>query len=158
RRLAAEEVERRQAASAAGERLAAIDVELARIDAQRDEARRRLEAAAGGAPQGGGRRQLAETPSRPQRRPEQPGHVHPLAKEAYEVEKERLAELSVQREDLERSLAELEKLRDDLTRTVETRFAETFAAVEHHFGEVAATLFPGGEGRLRLTEAEEDEE
>src|SRR5205823_805068 len=81
-----------------------------------------------------------------------------LAKEEYEAEKERLEELSVQREDLEKSLAELEKLRDDLTRTVETRFAETFTAVEKHFHEVATTLFPGGEGRLRLTEPEDDGE
>jgi chromosome segregation protein len=69
-----------------------------------------------------------------------------------------LEELSVQRADLEASLAELEKLRDDLTRTVETRFAETFTAVERHFSDVAATLFPGGEGRLRLAEAEDDDE
>ena len=51
-----------------------------------------------------------------------------------------------QREDLEQSLAELEKLRDDLTETVETRFAETFAAVEHHFHEVAATPVPRRRG------------
>jgi len=70
----------------------------------------------------------------------------------------RLEELSVQRADLEQSLDELEKLRDDLTKTVETRFAETFAAVEQHFHEVAATLFPGGEGRLRMTEPDEGEE
>src|SRR5262249_21809152 len=56
------------------------------------------------------------------------------------------------------SLGELEKLRDDLTLTVETRFAETFAAVERHFTEVAATLFPGGEGRLRLAEPEDEGE
>jgi chromosome segregation protein len=35
---------------------------------------------------------------------------------------------------------------------VERRFDETFAAVSSHFEEVAATLFPGGHGRLRLTE------
>jgi chromosome segregation protein len=46
----------------------------------------------------------------------------------------------------------------DLAETVERRFAETFAAVSEHFGEVAATLFPGGEGRLRLTEPALDEE
>ena len=45
RRLGAEEVELRQHASHAGERLAAIDVELARTDAERDEAQRRLAAA-----------------------------------------------------------------------------------------------------------------
>jgi len=84
--------------------------------------------------------------------------VNPLAKEEYDAERARLEELTTQRADLEASLAELEKLRDELTRTVETRFAETFTAVEKHFHDVATTLFPGGEGRLRLTEAEEDDE
>ena len=45
RRLGAEEVELRRAAAKAAERLSAIDVELARTDAERDEAQRRLEAA-----------------------------------------------------------------------------------------------------------------
>jgi chromosome segregation protein len=84
--------------------------------------------------------------------------VNPLAKQEYEQEKERLAELSAQREDLEASLAELQRLRDDLTRTVEERFAETFASVQANFAEVASTLFPGGEGRLRLTEPEDEDE
>jgi chromosome segregation protein len=66
--------------------------------------------------------------------------------------------LQTQREDLEQSLAELARLRDELQQTVEQRFAETFAAVQANFTEVAATLFPGGEGRLRLTEAEEGED
>src|SRR5207237_613724 len=58
--------------------------------------------------------------------------------------------------DVERSLAELEKLRKELTETVERRFEETFAAVQRHFADVAETLFPGGEGRLRLSEPDED--
>ena len=37
-------------------------------------------------------------------------------------------------------------------------FAETFATVQENFAEVAATLFPGGEGRLRLTEPEDEDE
>ena len=57
------------------------------------------------------------------------GQVNPLAKEEYEAEKERLEELATQRADLERSLKELEDLRDELAETVERRFAETFAAV-----------------------------
>ena len=93
-----------------------------------------------------------------ERRREQLGQVNPLAKEEYEAEKERLEELAAQRADLERSLDELEKLRRELTETVERRFAETFEAVERHFDEVAATLFPGGEGRLRLTEPEDESE
>jgi chromosome segregation protein len=158
RRLGAEEVELRQGASAAGERLAAIDVELARTDAEHDEARRRLEAADAEPAEGDDRGELAEKLARYEKRREQLGQVNPLAKEEYDAEKERLEELSVQREDLERSLDELEKLRDDLTRTVETRFAETFASVEQHFHEVAATLFPGGEGRLRMTEPDDEGE
>jgi chromosome segregation protein len=158
RRLGAEEVELRQAAATAGERLAAVGVELARADAERDEAQRRLEAAASEPAEGDDRDELADKLVRYERRREQLGQVNPLAKEEYEAEKERLEELSVQRDDLERSLAELEKLRDDLTETVETRFAETFAAVERHFHEVAATLFPGGEGRLRMTEPDAQDE
>jgi len=158
RRLAAAEVELRQTASAAGERLSAVDVELARTDAERDEAQRRLDAAAADPAEGDDRDELAEKLDRYERRREQLGQVNPLAKEEYEAEKERLVELSAQRTDLESSLSELERLRDDLTKTVETRFAETFEAVERHFHEVAATLFPGGEGRLRLTESDEEDE
>ncbi|MGH3003042.1 MAG: AAA family ATPase, partial [Gaiellaceae bacterium] len=158
RRLGAQEVEVRQVASAAGEKLAAIDVELARTDAERDEAQRRLDASGSEPSEGDDYAELAEKLARYEKRREQLGQVNPLAKEEYDAEKARLEELSVQRQDLEQSLAELEKLRDDLTRTVETRFAETFAAVEKHFQEVAATLFPGGEGRLRLAEPEDEGE
>ncbi|HJQ73546.1 MAG TPA: AAA family ATPase, partial [Gaiellaceae bacterium] len=57
---------------------------------------------------------------------------------------------------LEASLKELENLRAELAETVERRFDETFASVSEHFEEVATTLFPGGHGRLRLTEPEEE--
>ena len=83
--------------------------------------------------------------------------MNPLAKEEYDAEKARLEELSIQRKDLEQSLAELEKLRTELTETVERRFTETFDAVQRNFAEVASTLFVGGEGRLSLTEADDEE-
>ena len=158
RRLGAEEVELRQAAATAGEQLAAVDVELARTDAERDEAKRRLDAAGSEPAEGEDRDELAEKLARYEKRRELLGQVNPLAKEEYDAEKERLEELSVQRADLEKSLDELEKLRDELTTTVETRFAETFTAVERHFADVATTLFPGGEGRLRMTEPEDEGE
>ena len=138
--------------------MSAVDVELARIDAEHDEAERRLTAAGAEPAEGTDRDELAEKLARDERRRESLGQVNPLAQEEYEAEKERLKELSEQRADLERSLEELERLRDDLTRTVETRFAETFDAVQRHFDEVAATLFPGGAGRLRLTEPEDEGE
>ncbi len=156
RRLGAEEVELRGAANAAAERLTATDVELARTDAEREDALRRLEDA-GAEPAGGDDpAALAARLERLERRREQLGQVNPLAHEEYEAEKERLDELVVQRADLERSLAELEKLRRELTETVEHRFEETFSSVEQHFREVAAALFPGGEGRLLLTAPENE--
>ena len=158
RRLGAAEVEVRRAAADAAERLSGIDVERARIEAEADEARRRLDAAGAEAAEGDDRDELAERAERLERRRESLGQVNPLAKQEYDEEKERLVELSTQRADLEQSLRELETLRDDLARTVQERFAETFAAVQANFAEVASTLFPGGEGRLRLTEPEDEEE
>ena len=158
RRLGADEVELRSAAAAAAERLSAIDVELARTDAEHEEAQRRLEAAGAEPAEGEDRDELAVRAERLERRRQQLGQVNPLAKEEYEAEKERLEELVAQRADLQRSLDELETLRRELTETVEQRFAETFDAVQRHFHAVAATLFPGGEGRLRLTEPEDEGE
>jgi chromosome segregation ATPase len=156
RELAAREAELRRGAAEAGERAAAIDVELARLEAEQATARRRLDDAGAAPAEGDDRVILEERLVRLDRRRETLGAVNPLAKQEYEEEKERLTELASQREDLERSLAELEKLRNELTETVERRFEETFAAVQRHFAEVAETLFPGGEGRLRLSEPDED--
>jgi chromosome segregation protein len=156
RELAAREAELRRGAAEAGERAAAIDVELARLEAEQAAARRRLEEAGAEPAEGDDRDALTERLARLERRRESLGAVNPLAKQEYAEEKERLTELTAQREDLERSLAELERLRKELTETVERRFEETFAAVQRYFADVAETLFPGGEGRLRLSEPDED--
>jgi chromosome segregation protein len=159
RRLGAGEVELRQELAAAAEAVSAVEVEAARVDAEADEARRRLEQANADEPaEGDDREQLVATVERLERRRETLGQVNPLAHEEYEAERARLEELAAQRADLEASLAELEKLRAELTETVERRFTETFDAVQRHFADVTATVFPGGEGQLRLTEADEDEE
>jgi chromosome segregation protein len=152
RRLGGEEVEVRRAAAEAGERAAGIDVERARLEAEAAEAGRRLEEAGAEPAEGDDRDDLAARIERLERRRETLGQVNPLANEEYEREKERLTELVDQRADLEASLKELEELRTELAETVERRFDETFAAVSAHFEEVATTLFPGGEGRLRLTD------
>jgi len=159
RRLGAAEVELRQELAAASEAVSAVEVEAARLETEADEARRRLEQADADEPaEGDDREQLVATVERLERRRETLGQVNPLAHEEYEAEKGRLEELVAQRSDLEASLAELEKLRAELTETVERRFAETFDAVRGHFEDVTATVFPGGEGRLRLTEAEAEED
>src|SRR5436305_3703986 len=151
------ETESRLELAVAGEQAGAIDVERARLRAERKEAERRLEAA-GAEPADGEREELEPKLERLERRLITLGQVNPLAKEEYEREKERLQELKEQGEDLEASLDELEKLRDELTETVERRFEETFTRVQESFHEVAATLFPGGEGRLRLTQPGDGED
>jgi chromosome segregation protein len=161
RELGGREAELRRAAAETAERAAAVDVELATIAAERKELERRIEAAGAEPAEGDDREELTTKLERLERRREALGSVNPLAKEEYEREKEQLAELAAQRADLEQSLTELEQLRNDLAETVDRRFAETFGAVRDHFADVASTLFPGGEGRLRLTEPElegEDED
>ena len=138
RKLGAAEVELRQELAAVTESASAVEIEAARLGAEVDEARRRLEATGvDEAAEGDDRDALAATVERLERRREALGAVNPLAKEEYEAEKERLEELAD---------------------TVERRFAETFDAVQKNFTEVAGTLFPGGEGRLRLTDPENEDE
>lgn len=158
RALGAREVEARRGANAAAERLSAVAIEAARVEREREEVLARLED--GADPEPLDDEELADLRSsvaRLERRRESLGHVNPLAAEEHARESERLAGLVAQREDLERSLRELEALRRELTETVETRFTETYAAVERHFAEVAAALFHGGNGRLVATEDEDGE-
>jgi chromosome segregation protein len=161
RELGAKEAEVRRTAAEAAERASAVDVELATLAAEAKELNRRIEEAGAEPSEGDDPEELGVRLERLERRREALGSVNPLAKEEYDREKERLTELRDQRTDLEQSLTELQNLRDELAETVERRFEETFTAVRDHFEEVAATLFPGGEGRLRLTEPElegEDED
>ena len=54
------------------------------------------------------------------------------------------------REDLENAMRELRGLIRDTDRRIQEAFEETFTAAAENFEEVAAQLFPGGRGRLRL--------
>ena len=157
RTLGATEVNLRRELEETSAAVTAAEVEIARIDADVADATRRLDSAGEvDVAEGDDREELVSRTDRLEVRRGTLGQVNPLAREEYDAEKERLDDLKVQREDLEQSLEELEKLRAELTATVERRFAETFAAVAEHFEEVASTLFPGGEGRLRLVEADDE--
>jgi chromosome segregation ATPase len=158
RELGAREAELRHVAGEAAERLTAVGIEAAGLEREQAELLDRL-------PEGDAPEALSEEEverlraeiERLERRRETLGQVNPLAAEEHKQEKARLEELSRQRQDLEKSLAELAKLRDDLAATVDQRFSETYAAVERHFAEVAGTLFPGGSGRLVTTEEDGEE-
>ena len=65
---------------------------------------------------------------------------------------ERAQFLRTQKEDLERSLADIERTIQRLNRASRTKFAETFAAVNEKFQTVLPRLFRGGEARLVLTD------
>ncbi len=157
RSLGASESDLRRLVSEAAATQSALEVEAAKLEAERDDVRERLPAGTAAATLAEEEReQLEAAKARLERRLDSLGQVNPLAAEELEREKEHLAELVRQREDLERSLAELEQLRADLTAEVERRFEETYSAVERHFAEVSAALFPGGDGRLRLTAPADD--
>ncbi len=65
---------------------------------------------------------------------------------------ERAQFLRTQKEDLERSLADLERTIQRLNRASRAKFAEAFAAVNEKFQQVLPRLFRGGEARLVLTD------
>ena len=89
------------------------------------------------------------------RRREQLGPVNPLAQAEYEEALAHVEELERQRDDLETALRELNKLIADTDRQIRESFEEMFEAASRNFEQVAARLFPGGRGRLRLV-AERD--
>lgn len=80
------------------------------------------------------------------------GKVNPLALEEFAALEERHAFLSEQLEDLHRSRADLRQIIRDVDEHVEQVFTEAWHDVEREFITVFGTLFPGGEGRLRLTD------
>jgi chromosome segregation protein len=84
------------------------------------------------------------------RRREQLGPVNPLAQEEYAEALAHVEELEAQRADLETALRELERLIADTDKQIRVTFEQTFAATAAGFEELAAQLFPGGHGRLRL--------
>jgi chromosome segregation protein len=89
------------------------------------------------------------------RRREQLGPVNPLAQQEYVDAVEHVEELETQRADLETALRELEKLIADTDRQIRETFEQTFEAAARNFEDVAAQLFPGGRGRLRLVAEKE---
>jgi chromosome segregation ATPase len=83
------------------------------------------------------------------RRRSQIGPVNPLAEQEYDEAREHVEALQVQREDIERSMRELESLIRDIDEEIERAFEETFEATAKNFEEMVEHLFPGGRGRLR---------
>ncbi len=80
------------------------------------------------------------------------GRVNPLALEEFDALEERHRFLSEQLEDLRKTRKDLLDIIAEVDNRVERVFAEAYADVATAFERVFARLFPGGEGRLILTE------
>ncbi|WP_458111218.1 chromosome segregation protein SMC [Arthrobacter sp. R1-13] len=80
------------------------------------------------------------------------GRVNPLALEEFAALEERHQFLSTQLEDLKSSRKDLLDIIKEVDERVQKVFAEAFADTSAQFVRVFARLFPGGEGRLVLTD------
>ncbi|CAM3011360.1 chromosome segregation protein SMC [Skermania piniformis] len=80
------------------------------------------------------------------------GRVNPLALEEFAALEERYTFLSTQLEDVRNARAALLEVVDEVDARILQVFTEAYADVEREFEQVFATLFPGGAGRLLLTD------
>ncbi|MGV3760497.1 MAG: AAA family ATPase, partial [Actinomycetota bacterium] len=80
------------------------------------------------------------------------GPINPLALEEYEALQERHTFLQEQLDDVKSSRRDLGKVIGAIDREIVEVFAAAFADVSQNFEQLFQTLFPGGTGRLRLTD------
>ncbi|MGW1783562.1 chromosome segregation protein SMC [Streptomyces sp. NPDC002143] len=83
---------------------------------------------------------------------QQLGKVNPLALEEFSALEERHKFLSEQLEDLKKTRADLLQVVKEVDERVEQVFTEAFRDTARQFEGVFSRLFPGGEGRLILTD------
>jgi chromosome segregation protein len=83
------------------------------------------------------------------------GRVNPLALEEFSALEERHRFLSEQLEDLKRTRKDLMEIIREVDERVQQVFAAAFADTEREFEGIFARLFPGGEGRLVLTDPDD---
>jgi chromosome segregation protein len=90
-----------------------------------------------------------------QRQLNQLGKVNPLALEEYAALEERHAFLANQLEDLKKTRRDLLTVVKEVDDRVQQVFTSAFADTAAEFEQIFARLFPGGEGRLVLTEPDD---
>jgi chromosome segregation protein len=83
------------------------------------------------------------------------GRVNPLALEEFAALEERYNFLSTQLEDVKGARKDLLGVVADVDARILQVFSDAFADVEREFRTVFTSLFPGGEGRLRLTDPDD---
>jgi len=83
------------------------------------------------------------------------GRVNPLALEEFAALEERHAFLAEQLSDLKSSRADLMQIVREIDTRVEQVFTEAYRDTAEQFEQVFGRLFPGGEGRLVLTDPDD---
>lgn len=83
------------------------------------------------------------------------GRINPLALEEFSALEERHKFLTEQLEDLRSTRKDLLDIVREVDERVEQVFTEAYADVERAFADTFARLFPGGEGRLVLTDPDD---
>ena len=83
------------------------------------------------------------------------GKINPLALEEYGSLEERLRYLAEQLEDLKRTKKDLLDIIKEVDDRVQQIFMEAYEDTARHFEDIFARLFPGGDGRLILTEPDD---
>jgi chromosome segregation protein len=83
------------------------------------------------------------------------GPINPLALEEFEALQERHEFLQQQLDDVKESRRELAKVIKAVDAEIVSVFAAAFADVAANFEQLFSTLFPGGQGRLKLTEPDD---
>ncbi|HEX4822553.1 MAG TPA: chromosome segregation protein SMC [Acidimicrobiales bacterium] len=82
------------------------------------------------------------------------GPINPLALEEYEALRERHEFLEAQLDDVKSTRRELTKIIKAIDEEIVSVFASAYADVSDNFEKLFDTLFPGGRGRLRLTDSD----
>ena len=90
-----------------------------------------------------------------QRKLDQLGKVNPLALEEFAALEERHAFLQAQLEDLKKTRRDLLTVIKEVDERVQQVFTAAYEDVAREFEDIIARLFPGGEGKLLLTEPDD---
>jgi len=99
--------------------------------------------------------ELNDNASALRRKLEREGEIDPESIERYQEEKERLEQLSTQREDLLEATTTLSRTIRELKEISRRRFLETFEVVNENFMRLVPRLFGGGAGHLELVDPED---
>ena len=83
------------------------------------------------------------------------GPINPLALEELTALEERYKELDAQVSDVRHARRELQDVLRALDEEIMATFSAAFADVNEHFSSLIAMLFPGGQGRLHMSEPDD---